>query len=595
MNVSRILKFLTSPMNSLVVALAIFLMAIPACGRDGTDTRLVSAERIMESRPDSALSILNSIAPSDLSGENNKAFYALLKSMALDKNMIDTTDFSVLQPAIDYYLKNGSPEKKLKTYYYQGRIFMNQGDLDKALDCFARSLDNADECSDSLAVARAFVAQGWTYYAFYDFQGYTESYLKAAEIYRSRRLQNQELDCLLNALNGMILLKRGQEAHDIVNRLHEFTSLDTGQHRLLQGYLLSYILKFGSTDKLKDFIESNDKIYDFDANGILNLARGHYLLGNDAKALQLLQYLDQAKYKYDTLKYLAISFDIMDHIKDYEKALSTYKEFSRRLEIQNADKFKQKSKSFEEKHQIELLAQEDANMRTKTILKLYAGLIILLMGLSVVTLMMRNHKIRSHLASEKARTTQLENEILKAESEALALENRNLQLEKDNKTLEAENLTNRVEKLQDECNKLKALLETHIEMPDEVRKTIKKRIEMLNAYLASQISDHKEFESSYEKWVKELTDDTDEFMNSNRLAFQASHPEFIRYFEDHGLTVREINYVCLYAIGLRGKDIGNYMKMRSHVNISSVIREKLGMDKHATNLGIHVRNMLKNL
>ena len=595
MDVSRILKFLTSPMNSLVVALAIFLMAIPACGRDGTDTRLVAAERIMESRPDSALSILNSIAPSDLSGENNKAFYALLKSMALDKNMIDTTDFSVLQPAIDYYLKNGSPEKKLKTYYYQGRIFMNQGDLDKALDCFARSLDNADECSDSLAVARAFVAQGWTYYAFYDFQGYTESYLKAAEIYRSRRLQNQELDCLLNALNGMILLKRGQEAHDIVNRLHEFTSLDTGQHRLLQGYLLSYILKFGSTDKLKDFIESNDKIYDFDANGILNLARGHYLLGNDAKALQLLQYLDQAKYKYDTLKYLAISFDIMDHIKDYEKALSTYKEFSRRLEIQNADKFKQKSKSFEEKHQIELLAQEDANMRTKTILKLYAGLIILLMGLSVVTLMMRNHKIRSHLASEKARTTQLENEILKAESEALALENRNLQLEKDNKTLEAENLTNRVEKLQDECNELKALLETHIEMPDEVRKTIKKRIEMLNAYLASQISDHKEFESSYEKWVKELTDDTDEFMNSNRLAFQASHPEFIRYFEDHGLTVREINYVCLYAIGLRGKDIGNYMKMRSHVNISSVIREKLGMDKHATNLGIHVRNMLKNL
>lgn len=84
-------------------------------------------------------------------------------------------------------------------------------------------------------------------------------------------------------------------------------------------------------------------------------------------------------------------------------------------------------------------------------------------------------------------------------------------------------------------------------------------------------------------------------MNSNRLAFQASHPNFIRYFEDHGLTTEEINYVCLYAIGLRGKEVGSYMKKRSHVNTSSAIRKKLGIDKHETNIGIYVRKLLKSL
>ena len=39
-----------------------------------------------------------------------------------------------------------------------------------------------------------------------------------------------------------------------------------------------------------------------------------------------------------------------------------------------------------------------------------------------------------------------------------------------------------------------------------------------------------------------------------RLAFKASHPMFIRNLEEHGLTEYDINYLCLYAIGLKGKD-----------------------------------------
>lgn len=159
-------------------------------------------------------------------------------------------------------------------------------------------------------------------------------------------------------------------------------------------------------------------------------------------------------------------------------------------------------------------------------------------------------------------------------------------------------IIHRVESLENESDNLKHIIETHDaseELPVEVRKAIQIRIEMLNSLLASHITDNEQYGKSYNAWVKELTDNTEEFMDSNRLAFQASHPRFIQYFEKYGLSVSEINYVCLYAIGLRGKEVGNYMKKRSHVNISSAIRKKLGIDKHETNIGIYVRKLLKNI
>lgn len=75
----------------------------------------------------------------------------------------------------------------------------------------------------------------------------------------------------------------------------------------------------------------------------------------------------------------------------------------------------------------------------------------------------------------------------------------------------------------------------------------------------------------------------------------ASHPDFIKYFESQGLTTDEINYVCLYAIGLNGKEVGMYMDKKGHFNTSSLIRKKLGLNKHQTNIGIYIKRLLHDL
>ena len=102
----------------------IIAISLVGCGRGDSRASMLMdrAESLMELRPDSALSTLDSIAPAALAPGEQTARYALLRSMAIDKNYIDTTDFSVLQPAIDYYLTKGTPDQKLRTYYYQTHI-----------------------------------------------------------------------------------------------------------------------------------------------------------------------------------------------------------------------------------------------------------------------------------------------------------------------------------------------------------------------------------------------------------------------------------------------------------------------------------------
>lgn len=115
---------------ALLFMLAVLVGTVVSCDRDSAvDSIFNDADSVMNASPDSALTILRGIDKSLLRSTAEEARYALLMSQALDKNYIDTTDFNVLQPAIDYYLKKGSADEKLRTYYYQGRIYQNRQNL----------------------------------------------------------------------------------------------------------------------------------------------------------------------------------------------------------------------------------------------------------------------------------------------------------------------------------------------------------------------------------------------------------------------------------------------------------------------------------
>lgn len=109
------LSTLSHATGLILVLLSIILLS--SCERRNTQAwkQMDAAENLMNTKPDSALAILKGIHRSDIKGEESSARFALLKSMALDKNYIDLKTFNVLQPAIDYYLEHGSPDEKFRT------------------------------------------------------------------------------------------------------------------------------------------------------------------------------------------------------------------------------------------------------------------------------------------------------------------------------------------------------------------------------------------------------------------------------------------------------------------------------------------------
>jgi hypothetical protein len=576
-----------------IIILLLFCI-VASCSQNKVSNQLDLAESLMDERPDSAMFILNELKIDELN-KQHRARYALLMSMALDKNYIDTTSFAVLQPAIDYYLKNGNPNEKLRTYYYQGRIFQNKGDNDNALNSFIKSINSSSNATDSLCIARALIAESCLFYEFYDFKSYVNNYLRAASIYNAKHLYDDEFDCLLHAFDGTIILENSARADSLYSICNQHKCKDKKLQQTLHCCNLSYISTFGTAEDISKYINNVKIDKNSSSTEVIKLAFAYHKLNDNEHAMHLLDSITENDIQFDTLIYQSVAVPILESLGQYKEALSMYEEFNLKLDSISQWFFDQKSKSIADRHALELKAQKDARHKTLIIWGCSVGIAILSMSILILFLLIRNSKAKHELNVERIKSKDSENAKLKIEKENLALENKNLQLERDLKISEAKNLSNRIDELNDESDSLKALISSSEVLPKEVHDTIRIRIEVLNSLLASHISDNTQYEHTYDIWVKELTENSEKFMNSNRLALLASHPKFIKYFEDHGLTKEEINYVCLYAIGLRGKEVGNYINKRSHVNTSSAIRKKLGIDKHETNIGIYVRKLLKSL
>ena len=127
---------------------------------------------------------------------------------------------------------------------------------------------------------------------------------------------------------------------------------------------------------------------------------------------------------------------------------------------------------------------------------------------------------------------------------------------------------------------------------DEAMALIKQRLTVLDKVLASHISsDDKAYRISEEE-IENLISDRESFLISTKIVFKENHPKFICILEQKGLTDWEIGYCCLFTLGLKGKEVGEFIQKKRHYIISSEIRKKLGLGEHDTNIGIWLRTLL---
>lgn len=138
---------MTHRVSAFLLSLSVFLLlSLVGCDR-GHRAVIDRAYQLVETQPDSALRLLDSIGSGDLGGE--QARYDLVYTIAQDKSGVDVRSDSLIRPAYTYY--NSHPDDSLyaKCQYYMGEYYALNDSTERAVECLEKAIKASLRAHDS--------------------------------------------------------------------------------------------------------------------------------------------------------------------------------------------------------------------------------------------------------------------------------------------------------------------------------------------------------------------------------------------------------------------------------------------------------------
>ena len=540
-----------------VIITAITIVSCNGARKSETFRVLEDVDSYIEARPDSALAVLEGIGEEDLGSREEKAKYALLMSMALDKNYIDRTDFEVLQPAIDYYEDHGSATDKLRTFYYQGRIYQNGGDDEMAMECFVRAVEEGDGAEDCMTMARCLFSQGTLYQALYNWERVIETNIAAAAFFQFGGNINSQLRSLSRALIGYSQTKDLEAAGKCFNVCEDLLDQASLSNKsFYYAAKLSYYFEHYDSKQLEDVLNEYLNCVPAAHWDWQSIAYAYTILGEFENASDAL-----SNYRGDkNARYYAITSAIHKDRREFQKAIEAYEKYIHLSDSLDLVIFEQDTKFVEERHNLEVQAYKEREAKNNRTIIILICIIVLFVALIAIYLIRKQLQIRT------------------AEKKQLEIEKKRYEQLYADAIAERDALTKMIE---------------DSSVKDETKAVIRERLEVLNKVIISHITDTSSANKKAYQELEALVADRDSFIESTRLTIEGNNPEFIAALKKQGLTDEEINICCLYVIGLKGKDIKAYTSQPRHYNQSADIRHKLGLTENDTNLSIFLKEMLE--
>ena len=151
-----------------------------------------NAEKQLSNAPDSALNTMRSIRKIAIVLPERRARYGLLYSMALDKNYIDIAADSLIRFSTQYYDHKGSPEQRMRAYYYLGRTQENAGDNLAATLSFLDAAQYLDQVGDNYLKGLLCSRISGEYYKYYNYQQAYNYAQKSLEFFTEARLKRHQ-------------------------------------------------------------------------------------------------------------------------------------------------------------------------------------------------------------------------------------------------------------------------------------------------------------------------------------------------------------------------------------------------------------------
>lgn len=170
---------------ALIILLIVFLPV--ACNeRQSNNRQLILADSLMQSRPDSALCILQDISMEKLTTQADSAYYVLLLTQARDKNYVVQTDDSLIRYAVAYYDKMNDVRMQAKAHYYWGCVYRDMNRQAEAFREFLIAAPLTEKAKEKRQLGLVYNNIGFIY----NMQGFNE---KADSIYQLMEVIAQEV------------------------------------------------------------------------------------------------------------------------------------------------------------------------------------------------------------------------------------------------------------------------------------------------------------------------------------------------------------------------------------------------------------------
>ena len=542
------------------------LCAVLSCSDDtAVMEELDRAEAVMEEYPDSALALLDTLDRSCLVTREARARHALLYSQALDKNYIDLSTDSIISPAVKYYKKHGSPDYRLMTQYYLGRIYQNAGDNESAMRCFVQAERYVPECSDAGMAARLYTAMTAIYYSVYQFEKALTASVNAADYYLSDADTNQYADKMITAANISLLLKDTVKIHEYLSKVRlVFRSISDEEKGYYFGEYLASLPKNSvrlTSTVLDEYLSTvTDPAY----QDHINIAIAWYRIGQPDSALSV---LTQSESDFQTeLRYWLLLAYIWEEKCDYEKAYQNLKTYVNMEAEESIMAINDDSKYIEDQIEAE---RKHYRLTISLVASTLATVIITLLAYLLI-LRSRNAKLRA------------ENSCSKAMTEKQTLELMYMELSAEHDTL------------QKKYGDILADIKGKAMDNDSLRRLITSRMQIFFKLLVSVII-YGRISENTESEIKNVVENRRLLLENLRHYTALTYPELEQYLTEHGLTEREIDFCNLYLLGLRGNEIGRYLGLARHYTVSSGIRRKLGLGERDVNIDAYLRQLIDML
>ena len=177
-------------------AILLLTFGMSACSL--VPNELNTAEKLIETAPDSALHILRHLSPHKYKSDKNRALYGLLMIQALDRKHFPLKPDSLLDFSIEYYQNNKDGDRLATSYLFKGRTCKYASQYEKAMTFYLKALDEANESNNDLLLGRINMDMGVINNIQGDYKVAREKYQNAYTCFKEAKFQPQAFYSLLN-------------------------------------------------------------------------------------------------------------------------------------------------------------------------------------------------------------------------------------------------------------------------------------------------------------------------------------------------------------------------------------------------------------